>query len=122
VNDLVSILSTLLSTGRSRRALPRGLNLAYTPAAENGGVNRLCLSRLDVYPSEDEDRIVLDHLKRALRESGRVVIEGFGLQPMVKIGRYGATLITWRDAPAAELLSLAGVERKRATRWIEKGE
>jgi hypothetical protein len=75
-----------------------------------------------VYPSEDEDRIVLDRLKRALRESGRVVIEGFEMRSMVKSGRYGTTIITWRDVDSSELLSLAGMERKRATRWIEKGE
>jgi hypothetical protein len=57
-----------------------------------------------------------------LRESGRVVIEGFGLQPMVKSGRYGATIITWRDVDSSELLSLAGMERRRAARWVERGE
>ena len=101
---LDTVISDLLTAEKKQwLALQRGLRLAFTPADQNDGRYRLCLSRRDGRPSESEDRTVLAHLKLALSGQGRTAVD-LTLRPnQLILARY-CTVIEWHEYEQIPLL------------------
>ena len=96
--------------------LSRGLRLAFTPAEQNDGRYRLCLSRQGGRPSESEDRTVLAHLKQVLRKQGRAAAD-LTLEPNQLIQAKQCTVIEWCEYQQIPLLLHR--ERPRDTSYQE---
>ena len=83
--------------------LSRGLRLAFTPAEQNDGRYRLCLSRQGGRPSEAEDRTVFACVKRVLKKQGRAAAD-LTLQPNQLIQAKQCTVIEWCEYQQIPLL------------------
>ncbi len=119
-----AIEQLLLHGGQARVRLPNNLNLAFTPAENRQGMNRLNLSRLGVYPNDDETRDLLEAWHLVLRERtrkwGHVVTQGPQLATFCRQGDYGCTLLTWRTATSSQLLMLRDSEARRSAEWLQQ--
>lgn len=124
---LIQHLKTLIAK-RERRGVElkggrlRGLALGYTPAAE-GEVQRLMLSRVGLYPDDDDEKAIRWALAMALSRLGRGVLDGPHLQQMVKLPQHprrGCSLITWREASSGRYWQMAPAEQKAFRRFYEE--
>jgi hypothetical protein len=104
--------------------LARGLVLGFTPQPCDGlpGAGaRLVWSRVDSFPSVDENDIVEESVFKALKaQEDRVVVAGPSLRAYVVLRPgWGSTVMTWRWALSVDLFDLVGLERDRALEWIK---
>ena len=83
--------------------LGRGLRLAFTPANQNNGRFRLCLSRPGKRPSVDEGYVVAEYLKKALASQARAA-EALTITPNQIVAKQSCTIIEWGELKQSSLI------------------
>ncbi len=102
--NLSTIIETLIiSPKKTSRKLARGLALAYTPGADNGGVHRFTISRKGERPSSKEDEICNRELKTALKRRGRQPLK-LSMEPHKRHGPHWYTLWEWREVKQERMI------------------